>query len=181
MKKKISKLKTCSHALAQCARCEVKHVFRARGHGKPRRGSCEGRVMQHHRLQLARFSQDSLQDASLRHTSQPSQAEPKQAATMETGAASRSSLEPGDLARACSGFGLGVAATFRLIAQLRRGPCCSRSSATHLPVPAHPLSRPQCHSRFPYMSPESQCAPNPNLQTFRPPAPSQHPAPRQPT
>ena len=71
---------------------------------------------------------------------------------------SRSKLrEPGDLARACSGFCLGAAASSRLIAPSRSEPCCSWSSATHLPVPAHTrslsftLSHPQCHDRFSYI------------------------------
>jgi hypothetical protein len=57
--------------------------------------------MQHDRLQLARFSQDSLQDAGLRHTYP---ARPNPTSKNGTGAASRSSLEPGDFARACSDF-----------------------------------------------------------------------------
>lgn len=62
----------------------------------------------------------------------------------------------------CSGFGLGVAASFRLIAQSHLGPCWSWSSATHPLLCACSLltlvHSPQCHSRSSYRPPEASPA-----------------------
>jgi len=59
----------------------------------------------------------------------------------------------------CSVFGLGVAASFRLIAQSHLGPCWSWSSATHLLLCACSVltlvHSPQCHSRSSYRPPEA--------------------------
>lgn len=62
----------------------------------------------------------------------------------------------------CSGFGLGVAASFRLIAQSHLGPCWSWSSATHPLLCACSVltlvHSPQCHSRSSYRPPEASPA-----------------------
>lgn len=62
----------------------------------------------------------------------------------------------------CSGFGLGVAASFRLIAQSHLGPYWSWSSATHPLLCACSLltlvHSPQCHSRSSYRPPEASPA-----------------------